>query len=378
MVSSPHTVRVVHLAASEFLGGPERQMLGLAESLAPDVASLFVSFARGGGCRAFLDEAQRRGFPVAGLKHDKPRLMALWRELTDVLRTWRADVVCCHGYKANLFGLLAGRRLQMPLVAVSRGWTGETFPVRLYEALDRLLLRRMDRVVCVSRSQAERVRRAGVPESKLTVIPNAIRAERFDQPDGQYRLRLQQLFPSPPAKIVGAAGRLSCEKGFDVLIDAAADAARADPSVGFVLFGEGRLRDALMQRIRERQLDKVFVMPGFCPDLDAFLPHFDLLVIPSFTEGLSNVALEAFAAGVPVVATAVGGNPEVVEEGVSGFLVPPGDAPSLARGMSRLLANDPLRQEMGRQGRQKVLKDFSFALQAERYRQLFARATGMG
>src|SRR5205823_4213277 len=107
-------------------------------------------------------------------------------------------------------------------------------------------------------------------------------------------------------------------------------------------------------------------------DLDSYYPFFDLLTLPSYTEGLPNVVLEAFAAEVPVVATAVGGTPEVIEDGVSGYLVPPGDADVLAARILDALANEERRLEMGRQGHQRVCADFTFAAQARSYARLFA------
>jgi glycosyltransferase involved in cell wall biosynthesis len=281
---------VVHLTASTFYGGPERQMLGLAENLAADYQTAFLSFAEGGRCQAFLDETRQRGFTAAALHHDTPHFAAMIRELAARLRKLDAKVLCCHGYKATLLGRLAARRLGVPVVAVSRGWTGESLRVRLYEALERLGLRWMDRVVCVSEGQARKVRRVGVRAPRALVIPNAIQAERFAPPALCQRQRLQELFGAPRTRIVGAAGRLSPEKGFDVLVDAAAQLLHDDPGLGFVLFGDGTLREALTRHIMAAGISSNFVLTGFRRDLDGLLPSLDLLVLPSFTEGMPNVA----------------------------------------------------------------------------------------
>ena len=243
-----------------------------------------------------------------------------------------ADVLCPHGYKANVVGLLAARRLCLPVIAVSRGWTGETWKVRLYERLDRACLRRMDRVVCVSEGQAIKVRRAGVKPERVVVIRNAIRPERFAMPDPSARAELLGLFRKPPDRIVGAAGRLSPEKGFEVLVEAAAITTGSHPGIGFIHFGDGPLRERLQRRIDELGLGHRFLLAGFRNDLDRLIPAWDLAVIPSYTEGLPNIALEAFAAAVPVVGTAVGGVPEVIKHGQSGYLVSPGDPQALRGG----------------------------------------------
>src|SRR5262249_23659516 len=158
------------------------------------------------------------------------------------------------------------------VVAIAHGWTAATWKVRLNEALDRLVLHGMDRVVCVSAAQAAKVRRAGVPSERVRVIRNAVATEPFDKPDPAYRAKLRELFaaaewgvgcgewgerqaahPTPhsphPTLVVGAAGRLSPEKGFDVFIDAAALVRRERPDAGFVVFGDGPLRERLEKRV---------------------------------------------------------------------------------------------------------------------------------
>jgi glycosyltransferase involved in cell wall biosynthesis len=215
------------------------------------------------------------------------------------------------------------------------------------------------------------VLRASVAAERVSVIHNAIDAERFGRPQPQYRRRLQGLFARPPAIIIGGAGRLSPEKGFDLLVAAACRIAARDAQLGFVLFGEGNLRERLAAQIHAAGLDGRFVLAGFRGDLDALLPCLDVLVLPSYTEGLPNVVLEACAARVPVVATAVGGTPEVVEHGVNGLLVPAGDADALVSALRDLLGSPTRRRDMGERGRHKVVEDFTFAAQAEKYQQLF-------
>jgi glycosyltransferase involved in cell wall biosynthesis len=146
--------------------------------------------------------------------------------------------------------------------------------------------------------------------------------------------------------------------------------------VGFVHFGDGPLRAGLEQQIARLGLEGRFILAGFRDDLDRFLPHWDLAVLPSFTEGLPNVVLESYAAGVPVVATAVGGTPEVVEDGVDGYLVPPRDTAALAGRILDMLALGEGRRLMGQRGRERIQARFTFHAQARLYQNLFAGLTG--
>jgi len=364
---------IAHLMASPFFGGPERQMLGLARHLPKSTTNIFLTFAEKGKSQAFLDQVHKQGFEGLALQQNTPHVRSAASEVADQLRRFKADILTCSGYKPDLIGWMAARQVNIPVIAVAHGWTAATLKVRLNETIDRLIMRWMDAVVCVSEAQAQRVRRALVPEKKIVVILNAISAEAFANPDPAYGDLLRDLFIQKPKRIVGAIGRLSPEKGFDQLVEAAALVAKQDPDIGFIHFGDGPLREAVNRQIKAKGLGDRFVLAGFRHDIASLLPHMDLVVLPSFTEGLPVVLLEAFAAGVPAVATAVGGTPEVIEDGKNGFLVPSGDPPALARRIRDCLHDENARLAMGRLGRQRVRDHFTFAAQSVQYQRLFEK-----
>jgi glycosyltransferase involved in cell wall biosynthesis len=371
-------MNVVHLMASPFVGGPERQVLGLARALPPECRTTFLSFAESGRARPLLEQARQDGIEAVELRENFPRLGLAVAEVADHLRRLEADVLCTSGYKPDLVGWRAARRAGVRVVAIAHGWTGVTFKVRLYERLDALVMRWHDAVVCVSEAMAARVRAAGVPAANLVVIRNALDATPFDNPSPDCRCNVERFLAQRPKRIVGAVGRLSPEKGFDVLVDAAASVCRADAGVGFVVFGDGPLRQALSQRIAERGLEGRFVLAGFRTDLDRLLPGLDLAVLSSHTEGLPVAVLEAQAAGVAVVATAVGGTPEVVAEGQTGWLVAPADPVALADKIRHALGDADRLRQMGQRAAQRVRDEFTFTAQAAQYQRLFARLVGEG
>ena len=215
-------MNIVHLMASPFVGGPERQVLGLARALPVPFRTVFLSFAERGLSKAFLQRAELDGFETVMLRENAPHVFRAAAEIAAQLRHHRAEVLCCNGYKPDLIGWLAARRAGVPVVAIAHGWTAATWKVRVNEALDRLVLHGMDCTVCVSEAQAAKVRRVGVPSSRIRVIRNAVATAPFDEPDPLYRGKLREFFSWRPTAIIGAAGRLSPEKGFEQFIDAAA------------------------------------------------------------------------------------------------------------------------------------------------------------
>lgn len=368
-------MNLVHLTASTMYGGPERQMLGLAAALDDQATVRVLSFREGGHCQPFLAEARKRGLEARELVNDSPRFLACIAEIAAYLKETKTDALLCHGYKAALLGRPAARRAGIPAIAVSRGWTSESWRVWLYETLDRWHLSWMDHVVSVSHAQADKVRRHVRP-AKTSVIHNAIDPDRFADPDPMARTRIDRYFTNGISLLIGAAGRLSPEKGFDVLIEAASQVCDACPEVGFVIFGDGPCRAALQAQISALGLGGTVILAGFRNDLDRCIPALDLFVQSSHTEGLPNVLLEACAAGVPIVATDVGGTREVIENEVSGWLVPSGDAALLARRILDALESPERLSEVAFNGRQNVLEKFGFREQANAYLKLIGQLTG--
>jgi glycosyltransferase involved in cell wall biosynthesis len=371
---------VVHLTDSPFFGGPERQILGLSVNLPASVRTTILCFRDHASSAPFLEQLTRAGVTARTIGHANPRFLGMIADVARELRATRADLLVCHGYKADVLGLIAARRVGIPVLSVSRGWTGHTRKVRAYEALDRLVLRRMDGVVCVSEGQAAKVRAAGVPASRVHVIQNSIDTSRFATGDAKARsagrAALQALFAAPRDLIVVGVGRLSPEKGFDQLVEAARQVVQELPAAGFVIIGDGPSRQALETQIHDAGLGRQVVLAGFRSDVDALLPGADVLAQSSHTEGLPNVVLEACAAGVPVVATSVGGTGEVIADGMNGYLVPAGAPRALASRLLELLRSPERRQAMGEQGRRIVRRDFSFATQCAAYESLFATVLG--
>ena len=365
--------RVAHLIASNFVGGPEKQILRHArDASAQNVEVWICSFRDAVESPEILRWACREGIPTFELLSSGRFDLSVVPKLLAFLRNEKIDVLCSHGYKANIIGVLAHWIAQLPNVAFVRGWTGETARVRLYESLDRLFLPFADRIVCVSEAQAAKIRGDWRFGSRVVVVRNA---SLFDDPIPLLENRSiakQALGYSGNARIVGAAGRLSVEKGHSYLIEAAALLCREFPALKVVILGEGRERNALESKITKLGLNDSVELRGFQTEMHQWLAALDVLILPSLTEGLPNILLEGLAVGTPVVATRVGGVPELVKDQETGLLVAPADSIAIAAAVRSILDDDHLAAKLAQNGYNWVRREFSPARQCKQLLDLYS------
>ena len=313
-------------------------------------------------------EAVRRGIRVEKFRmRPGPNIQGAFR----VLRfAWREkfDLLHSHGYKGNiLFGLLPRTVRRLPMVTTLHGWTwtGGLDRMGLYEWLDRLSLRFIDAVVLVNDSMREKISLSsvhvvnnGIPLAGETIEPQIPLDPRIvDFCQGGYT--------------IGAIGRLSPEKGFDILLDALHEVTKTNPEVRLAILGEGGERDALEAIVRTLELEDRVMIPGYVGDARRYLSLFRVFVLSSLTEGLPMVILEAMQAGVPIVATRVGGVPRVLEDGKAGKLVPSRDASGLAAGIIEIINDDSLAGTMTGAARKLQEAKYSASAMALNYRRIY-------
>jgi glycosyltransferase involved in cell wall biosynthesis len=212
--------------------------------------------------------------------------------------------------------------------------------------------------------------RVGIPADKITVIPNGVDVERFEtaKPVDRREWRCAQ-----SDVLIACVGRLSPEKGQEVLLEAFGLLAQRHPAAQLIIVGDGLQRDRLRRLAEDFGIQEAVRWLGTRSDVPNVLAACDVVVLPSHHEGLPLVALEAMAAGKPVVATAIGALPTLIQEGRTGRLVPPGRADALAVALEPLIADADARARMGAEGRARVRRDHHFAETLSRYGQLYVQ-----
>jgi glycosyltransferase involved in cell wall biosynthesis len=346
MASNP--IRILHLIASNFVGGPEKQILHHALDLQNSDFEVWVgSFRDQPEKTAILQQAEENGLRTyESLSSGRFDPRAVF-ELASFLKRQKIQLLCTHGFKANTIGALAKNVAGVPQIAFCRGWTAETLRVRAYEALERRFLALADRIICVSEAQAEYFATKHLLQPRISVVHNAMldsidTGAEFDRDAAKTELGF-----SPTTLLIGAVGRLSVEKGQRYLVEAAPGLVREFRDLKIVLLGEGRERENLESQVKRLGLENIVVLPGFHTNVARWMQAFDVLANCSLTEGIPNAILEALAVGTPVVATAVGGVPELIKDRETGLLVATGSSEALGGALAQVLRDSSLAWKLG-------------------------------
>jgi glycosyltransferase involved in cell wall biosynthesis len=370
-------LRVAAVIDAASVSGPGRQLGAIATSLRDEGVDFQVLLFHRDGCpsNAYAEYLAQASVPHVVIRErgrgDPGALVALRRELERL----RPDVVQSHGYKPTTFVWMLRRLgLDARWVAFYHGRTDENAKVRLYNRVHEFLLRRADEVVVMSARHRVEMR---TTTGEARVIYNAVLDLR-PRPDLAFRQALASC--TVPAPRVLALGRLSPEKGVDVLLASLRLLRDAARPMGALVVGDGPERERLGQQASALGLAGDCAFLPATPDITAAYGAADIVVLPSRSEGLPNVLLEAMAHDRPVVATDVGAVREVLGDSKAGVIVPPGDARALADGIARALAlvSDPAAAA----DRREVAARFSLAgrtaAHLEMYESLLGRPVARG
>jgi glycosyltransferase involved in cell wall biosynthesis len=275
---------------------------------------------------------------------------------------------------SNLLGVPAARLAGVPVIISSRRYLADfdwwQSPLRL--KLLRLAYRSSTQVVVNSTSIRELlVTREHISPTKVCVIPNGVDVDKFTAAAPDRKRRLPAV--GRESKLIAVVANMFPVKGHASLVVAAKTICRDYPNAIFLLIGDGQERPKLERQVKEMGLEPNFLFLGARKDVPELLACCDLSVLPSESEGLPNSVLEAMAAGLAVVATSVGGVPELIENEVSGLLVPPNNPSALSTAILRLLQDESLRQRLSSAGRDCVVTRFSFLRLVETLETLYSK-----
>ncbi len=355
-------IKVCHLASGDLWAGAEVQLFALLKAMnsQPDIDLSLILLNEG----KLAEQSRQLDIDVQVIDERTNSFWSIRRKLITVLRDRQIDILHSHRYKENLLAVLAKRQIGVrKLVRTVHGLTekptkDKTLRERVISSCYRLLTHhKFDRIICVSHdiqtqlSQADR-------QAHLVTIHNAVEVEILKPARPSSEIR-DMFNLADDSLVIGTAGRMVPVKGYDLLLRAFKLIAQKEPRAFLLLAGDGPLKPELERLASALDLTDRIRFPGFCDDILSVVNSMDVFVMSSRHEGIPMGLLEAMALRRPIVVTSVGGLTEVIENGVSGRLVTPGDEQELARGCLELLSNPELASRMGEAAYTRVTDRFS-------------------
>ena len=358
-------------------GGPDKTILLSAERHDRARVDVVIAYVRDVRDHEFTigDNARARGLTFYEIEERAKLDLRVLRALKEIVIRHDINIIHAHDYKSNLFAYLLKWLLpkRVAVMSTAHAWVMVGLKGEIYRRLDLSLMRRFDHLIAVSHATKDEMVNAGVPCDLISVIHNGIDTDAWapNQAFGSLRdeLNLGQAFP-----VIGYVGRIMPEKDLQTWLRAAALVAKQYPQARFVLVGEGKdgvTLGQLKQLAAELGIADHTYFPGYRSDLLPIYAAFDLFVLTSRREGLPNSILEAMAMGLPVVTTDVAGAKELVVNGETGFVVPQQDGDRSAYAILSIVGDDHRRLCMGRAGRQRVEREFSFSHRIRRIEDLY-------
>ena len=364
-------IRVLLIIPTLDQSGAEKQFTLLATGLPKDQFDVHViALTRGG---PYTETISHAGIPISILnKRWKFDPFCLSR-LSSSIRTIKPDLIHTWLFAANAYGrMVAGGKNQPPVIVSER--CVDSWKSGWQLTLDRWQIRRTARLVGNSNSVANFYRQQQFPDDRIRVVPNGIElpAPASELSEFERRQRRVAAFGFPPdAKILGFVGRLARQKRVLDLIWSLVLLRDADPSIHLVLAGDGPEREHLERFVRELNVENHVRFLGHRNDASELIPLFDLFLLASEFEGMSNSLMEAMAHGLPVVASDIPANKELVFDGVTGFLFPVGDRTACARAVLFLFQNPDRAARMGAAGRERMASEFSVDAMIQKYGEIY-------
>jgi glycosyltransferase involved in cell wall biosynthesis len=381
-------MKILHIIDSEGLYGAEVMILNLAlEQKKIGLQPIILNMRESNSFENSLEgEASRNAIDFHIIPtRTGPDFTGAFK-ITHFANTVGVDLIHSHGYKPNiLMGFIPRRARRLPIVTTIHGWTytGGNTRMRLYEWFDAYSLKFIDAVVIVNKAMLSNSRLNKLDRKKVFVVNNGIPSSDWAKPS-----HLSNSGTSSPQKLdhniidfckrvytIGSIGRLSPEKGYSCLIEALNFLVKEGFDIHLIIIGEGYERNSLKALVAQFELSDRVMLAGYLNDAKNYLPYFNLFALSSLTEGLPITLLEAMQEKVPIIATKVGGIPEVLQDGKGGLLVNTGSSKNLAEAISSIYHNPNLAADLASVSYQEVITKYTSENMALGYLDIYLEVT---
>lgn len=363
-------MKILHLIQTSGPGGAEKLLLALAQNFKEKYSST-VGLLKNGWLSKQL---QNRGIKVEIIPSGSTFDIKLIRNLMNLIKKEKIDLVHSHLLDMNFYSSIVAKMTGVPHISTEHGdihHTSKRMNIKT-RIKAKAIARFSDRIVFVSRYTRDRfLSIANVPKKKIEIIYNGIDLKEYEEPIDVQKKKADVGIKEGEF-VVGNVSNLYPVKGQIYLLKAAMKVIKEIPNTKFLIIGRGELEGKLRREARDLGIESNVKFLGFREDVKELLKIMDIFVLSSLSEGLPLSLIEAMASKVPVVVTAVGGIPEVVDDGIDGLLVPSADADTLAEKLTNLLKNKRIADRLGFSGNQKIKDQFNLQFMLNKYQEIYS------
>lgn len=373
-------INVLLLVPSFDTGGPGTTVLTIAKSISAERFNPIICSMRKSNLE-LEERAKKQGIKVVNLNMGSIFDFKVFLKLYQLIKKEKINIIHNHGFRPEIYGSLAGKLTKCkgvvttihhnPVVDIPLDYgviVGSliNFSRKIFSFFE-------DSIVVLTKDAKKGLIKLHFPQEKIRIIPTGSNPALFiEERNNLSREKVLMKFNIPKNKfVVGTIAILKPRKGISYLIDAAKTVIKEYPDVRFLIIGSGPLEKKLKEEVRSLGLQEYIVFQNYYEHILEIYESINLLVLPSLTEGIPAVLLEAMAFGVPVVATGVGGVPEMIEDGISGILVPPKNPEALAEAIIKIYKNPELASKMAKSARTRFEKSFTAEMMARQYEKVY-------
>jgi len=343
-------LKIMHIEMGRQLDGGARQVANLLNGLEKLPGEHSLVCASGSEIAGAITN---REVKVSRIKAKETRGFKLLKNLRKIIRYERPDLLHIHNRPGDFMAVLAGKLEKKPMVYSLRT---DKKP-NLFERF--IKFPNFGKIIAQSQAIYRVLQLVNVSPDRLTCIPGSVDTERFKPDKAGLPSFLAQFGLKGDGPVLAMAAQWTANKGHSVLFGAMPAILAKRPTARVLIFGQGPMKDSLVKEVKRRNLDKFVRFVGYRPDLEHVLPYVDLFIHPALTEGMGVVLMEAAACGIPIIASRVGGIPEVVRDRFNGYMVKSGDYPALARHIIDLLDDEDQFKLFGKTGRELAVENYS-------------------
>lgn len=352
-------INVLHLRSSGGFFGAEKNIIMASQIFRNSPIKICIGCINYNDNKnvALLAKAKENGINSISIPGKRGLDFSLINKIVTIIREKNITILETHGYKENFVGYFAAKKTRIKIIGNVHGWTGHSLRVIAYEFLDKILLKFFDKIIVISPIQKKQLMNIGIPENKITFIPNYIDVNSLPRQSGSIELKTAYGIRKEDI-IVGSVGRLSPEKGYQYLLKAMATLKKIN-NLKLILVGNGQEEKKLMRLAEDLKIRDKVIFAGYQANVFNYIEIFDIFVLSSLTEGFPNVLLEALGCKKPVVATNVGAIDSIIKHNVTGYLTNAKDFQGLAQGINYFLTNKDEAQKMANTGYDLIKESYS-------------------